>query len=72
MNALMSGDLQPSTFKPMTGVTLGRDVLDTIDRANQRFTQTLSPDQRAALAKHPFDFADYLLFSVRWEDALGM
>jgi len=71
LNALLSGDLQPSTFKPMTGVSLARDVLDTVDRANQKFLSTLTTDQRAALAKHPFDFADYLLFSVRWEDALG-
>lgn len=28
-------------------------------------------DQRAALAQHPFDLADYLLFVTRWEDALG-
>ena len=72
MGSLMAGDLMPATFKPMTGVTLARDVLDTIDRANSRFVATLREDQRAALAAHPFDFADYLLFSARWEDALGV
>ena len=72
MNAFMAGDLSPSTFKPMTGVTLARDVLDSIDRANQRFMATLREDQKTKLAQHPFDFADYLLFSARWEDALGV
>lgn len=72
MNALMSGDLSPSSFKPMTGVTLARDLLDTIDSANQRFMSSLREDQKAKLAEHPFDFADYLLFSARWEDALGV
>jgi hypothetical protein len=32
----------------------------------------LREDQKAKLAQHPFDFADYLLFSARWEDALGV
>jgi hypothetical protein len=72
MGSLMSGDLMPAHFKPMTGVALARDVLDTIDHANQRFMSTLREDQKAALAQHPFDFADYLLFSTRWEDALGV
>jgi hypothetical protein len=32
---------------------------------------TLRDDQRTAMSRHPFDLADYLLFSTRWEDALG-
>jgi len=72
MGSLMNGELMPAQFKPMTGVALARDVLDTIDKANQRFLATLREDQKAALARHPFDFADYLLFSARWEDALGI
>lgn len=72
MNAFMSGDLSPSTFKPMTGVSLARDVLDIVDRANGRFVSTLRDDQRTKMAQHPFDFADYLVFSARWEDALGV
>jgi hypothetical protein len=72
MNSLLSGQLTPATFKPMTGVALARDVLDAIDKANARFMASLREDQRAELAKHPFDFADYLLFSARWEDALGV
>jgi hypothetical protein len=72
MNSLLSGQLTPKTFKPMTGVALARDVLDSIDKANQRFMASLREDQKATLAGHPFDFADYLLFSARWEDALGV
>ena len=35
--AIMNGELQPATFKPMTGVAMARDVLDIIDRGNTRF-----------------------------------
>jgi hypothetical protein len=72
MGSILSGDLMPAHFKPMTGVALARDVLDTIDQANRKFVGTLREDQKATLAQHPFDFADYLLFSARWEDALGV
>jgi hypothetical protein len=72
MNAFMSGDLSPSTFKPMTGVSLARDVLDIVDRANGRFVSSLREDQKTKMAQHPFDFADYLMFSARWEEALGV
>jgi hypothetical protein len=72
MNAFMAGDLSPATFKPMTGVALARDVLDSVDQANKRFVSTLREDQKAKMAQHPFDFADYLLFSARWEDVLGV
>jgi hypothetical protein len=70
IGAVMNGDLNPASFKPMTGVGLARDVLDIVDHANQTFTSSLREDQKAALAQHPFDFADYLLFSTKWEDAL--
>jgi hypothetical protein len=71
MGAVLGGDLLPSTFKPTTGVALARDVLDAVDKANRRFEASLREDQRAALAQHPFDVADYLLFSTRWEDMIG-
>ena len=63
--AIESGEL--SSLKPMTGVTLARDVLDIVDRGNARFVGALTPEQRAATR---IDFADYLAFSTRWEDAL--
>ena len=70
-NAVLSGELAPSTFKPMAGVAVARDVLDLVDHANRRFLGTLRDDQRDSLALHPFDFADYLVFSTRWEDAIS-
>jgi hypothetical protein len=72
MEGILSGDLVPARFKPSTGVAFARDVLALADTANQKFLATLTTSQRAALAEHPFDVADYLLFSVRWEDMLGV
>lgn len=71
MSSVLGGDFSPATFKPMTAISVARDVLDDIDRGNQAFLASLTDDQRALLAQHPFDFADYLAFSTRWEDALG-
>lgn len=70
MDAIGSGELRPGTFKPMTGVTIARDLLDIVDRGNTRFQRSLTPDQRTELASHRFDFADYLLFTTPWENAL--
>jgi hypothetical protein len=70
--ALTSGELSPATFKPMAGVGLARDLLDIVGRGNRRFLDALRADQRAALAQHPFDFGDYLVFSTHWEDALQL
>jgi hypothetical protein len=70
MTAFTSGELRPATFKPMAGVAIARDVLDIVDRGNTRFLGSLTADQRTELASHRFDFADYLLFTTHWEDAL--
>ncbi len=70
-NAALSGELMPSNFKPMSGVSVARDVLDLVEKANRRFVGGLRDDQRTMLARHPFDFGDYLLFSTRWEDAIS-
>jgi len=70
MEAIASGELRPGTFKPMTGVTITRDLLDIVERGNTRFQGSLTPDQRTQLASHRFDFADYLLFTAPWENAL--
>ena len=71
-SSLLGGELHPSRLKPTTAIALGRDLLNAVDGANQRFARSLRDDQRAALAAHPFDVADYLVFSTRWEDALGV
>jgi len=68
--AFAGGELASSTFKPMTGVAIARDVLDIVDRGNARFQRALTPDQRTHLVSHRFDFADYLLFTAPWKDAL--
>jgi len=70
-NAVLSGELQPSTFKPMAGVAVARDVLDLVDKGNKKFLASLRQDQRTSLSNHPFDFGDYLLFSTKWEDAIS-
>lgn len=72
IDAALGGELSPASFKPMTAVALVRDVLDAVDQANKRFLGSLRDDQRAKLAQHPFDFADYLVFSTKWEEALGI
>lgn len=68
--AFASGELPPASLKPMTGIAIARDVLTIVDRGNTRFLDTLTSEQRTRLASHRFDFADYLLFTARWEDAL--
>ncbi|HEX3481481.1 MAG TPA: hypothetical protein VHT91_40990 [Kofleriaceae bacterium] len=70
--AVLDGELAPATFKPMAGVGVARALLDIVERGNRRFLEALREDQRAALAQHPFDFGDYLVFSTRWEDALRL
>jgi hypothetical protein len=70
--AVLDGDLAPATFKPMAAVGVTRELLDIVERGNRRFLDALRDDQRAALAQHPFDFGDYLVFSTRWEDALRL
>jgi hypothetical protein len=72
LQGVLSGELMPGQLKPSTGVAFVGDVLDAVEGANARFTRALRDDQREALAHHPFDVADYLLFSVRWEDMLGV
>jgi hypothetical protein len=67
---LANGEIDPRSLTPMGGIAVARDVLDAIDHGNTRFQSTLTADQRAALGPLHFDFADYLVFSARWEDAL--
>jgi hypothetical protein len=69
--AALGGELAPSAFKPMTAISLAREVLSLVDTANQRFVTSLGEGQRDRLARHPFDFGDYLLFSTPWEDAIS-
>jgi hypothetical protein len=72
MGAVVNGELAFATWKPMTGVSTARDLLDILARGNQQFLDSLRDDQRARLAGHPFDFGDYLVFSTPWEDILKL
>lgn len=72
LQGVLSGELSPSGIKPMTGILFGREVLDIVASHYTEFVGTLSEEQRAALAESPFDFADNLVFSARWEDLLGL
>jgi hypothetical protein len=72
MQAVLSGEVLPPRLKPSVGVALARDLLDEMDRANRRFNDCLSQDQRDRLAESRFDVVDYLVFSTRWEDMLGV
>jgi hypothetical protein len=71
LTAVLGDELAPATFKPMAAVAMARELLG-VERGNRRFLDALRDDQRAALARHPFDFGDYLVFSTRWEDALRL
>lgn len=70
--AVFTGEILPPRLKPSVGVAFARDLLDQMDRANQRFTDSLDPEQRDRLASSRFDVIDYLVFSTRWEDMLGV
>ncbi len=69
--AALGGELSPQRFKPMTAVSLARELLDVVDAGGKRFSAALTDDQRQRLAAHPFDFGDYLLFHTRWEDTIS-
>lgn len=72
MQAVLSGELLPPRVRPAKAVAFARDVLDMLDRANREFRATLTAGQRAHLDAGGFDVIDYLFFSTRWEDALGV
>jgi len=68
---ILAGELGPRT-KASTGVAFARDLLDIADGANKRFRASLSPSQSSLLDGSRFDVVDYLFFSTRWEDMLGV
>ena len=58
--------------RPSAGVALAADVLASVTAADRRFRAALRDDQRAAVDESGFDVADYLLFSVPWEERFGI
>ena len=70
------GWIEQQVAQGRNAMAIYQDLVDEYDFAHRynsvkRFVGTLSEDQRAKLAQHPFDFADYLLFSTKWEDAIS-
>lgn len=72
MQGVLSGELHPARTKPASAVAFARDVLDVLDRANREFRGALSDEQLEILDQSSFDVVDYLVFSTRWEDVLGV
>jgi hypothetical protein len=72
MQGFLSGELDPSKMKPSGAVAFARDMLDLADGANRKFRSTLRPDQASVLDSNRFDVDEYLVFSTRWEDLLGV
>jgi hypothetical protein len=72
MQGVLSGELLPPHVRPASAVAFARDVLDLLDRANREFRAALSHEQLAHLDAGGFDVIDYLFFSTRWEDVLGV
>jgi hypothetical protein len=72
MQSVLSGELLPPRVRPARAVAFARDILDLLDRADREFRSTLGPAQLAHLDAGGFDVVDYLFFSTRWEDALGV
>jgi hypothetical protein len=72
VQAVLAGEILPPRLKPSGGVAFARDVLDEMDRAHRRFADSLTGGQREQLAASSFDVVDYLVFSTRWEDMLGV
>lgn len=72
MQSVLSGELLPPRVRPARAVAFARDVLDLLDRADREFRAALSPEQLALLDAGGFDVVDYLFFSTRWEDLLGV
>jgi hypothetical protein len=54
------------------GVALAADLLTSVAAADRRFRATLSDDQRALVDRSSFDVADYLVFSIPWEERFGI
>lgn len=69
--ALGTNEVWPR-FKPSAGVEVAADLLIAVRDADRRFRASLSPEQQAALDASAFDVADYLLFSVPWEERFGI
>lgn len=69
--ALATDEIWPRP-RPSAGVALAADLLGSVTSAEGKFRAALRDDQRAAVAESGFDFVDYLIFSVPWEERFGI
>lgn len=72
MQSVLSGELLPPRVRPARAVAFARDLLDMLERADREFRASLGPEQLELLDAGGFDVVDYLFFSTRWEDLLGV
>jgi hypothetical protein len=70
-DAVGSGEVWPR-LRPAAGVALAADLLTAVVGADRRFRAALSAEQLATVDREGFDVADYLLFSVPWEERFGL
>jgi hypothetical protein len=59
-------------LRPSAGVALAADLLTSVAAADRRFRAALSAEQLAIVDSTRFDVADYLVFSVPWEERFGL
>lgn len=72
LEGLATGELLPPRLRPSSAIAFLRDLLDFVVKADRRFRASLTDEQIAALDDGHFDVADYLLFSVYWEEMLQL
>jgi hypothetical protein len=72
MQGVLSGEVLPGNVTPSSGVAFAHDVLGELDGASHDVRGLLSAGQLDVLHGSRFDVVDYLVFSTRWEDMLGV
>jgi hypothetical protein len=69
--ALATDEIWPRP-RPSVAVALAGELLHSMTSGEDRFRRALRDDQRAAVDRSGFDFVDYLVFSVPWEERFGI
>ena len=69
--ALATDEIWPRP-RPSAAVALAGELLRSVTDGEDRFRRVLRDDQRVAVDRSGFDFVDYLVFSVPWEERFGI